>query len=102
MAVRRRAARRRSRRQPDAAFLNVPYDSKYEELFLAFLAGLSGFALIPHATLEIPGSRRRLDRIVHLLRRCRYSFYDLSRVELDPTPRFNMPFELGLVLALAK
>ena len=106
MAGRRRAASRRSRRQPDAAFLNVPYDSKYEELFLAFLAGLSGFALIPHATLEISGSQRRLDRIVHLLRRCRYSFHDLSRVELDPTPpatpRFNMPFELGLVVALAK
>ena len=87
-------------------FRNIPYDSKYEDLFLAFLAGLSGFALIPHATLEIPGSRRRLDRIVHLLRRCRYSFHDLSRVELDPTPpatpRFNMPFELGLVVALAK
>ena len=106
MAVRRRAASRHSPRQPDAAFLNVPYDSKYEELFFAFLAGLSGFALIPHATLEIPGSRRRLDRIVHLLRRCRYSFHDLSRVELEPTPpatpRFNMPFELGLVVALAK
>ena len=106
MAVRRRAASRHSPRQPDAAFLNVPYDSKYEELFFAFLAGLSGFALIPHATLEIPGSRRRLDRIVQLLRRCRYSFHDLSRVELDPTPpatpRFNMPFELGLVVALAK
>src|SRR2546426_4032404 len=106
MAVRRRAARRRSRRQPDAAFLNVPYDSKYEELFLAFLAGLSGFALSPHATLESRGGGRRLDGIVHFLRRCRYSFHDLSRAELDPTPpatpRFNMPFELGLVVALAK
>lgn len=62
--------------------------------------------MIPRATLEIPGSVRRLDRIVHLLLRCRYSFHDLSRVELDPappaTPRFNMPFELGLAVALAK
>jgi hypothetical protein len=106
MAARRRSASRRPRRLPDAAFLNVPYDAKHEELFLAFLAGLSGFALIPHTTLEIPGSQRRLDRIVHLLRRCRYSFHDLSRVELDPTPpatpRFNMPFELGLAVALEK
>jgi len=35
-----------------------------------------------------------------------YSFHDLSRVELDkklpPTPRFNMPFELGLVVAWTK
>ncbi len=33
---------------------------------------------------------------------CQYSFHDLSRVQLDTrrplTPRFNMPFELGLVL----
>ena len=37
---------------------------------------------------------------------CRYSFHDLSRVQLDPTaprtPRFNMPFELGLVVGWHK
>jgi hypothetical protein len=99
---------RSDRRAPprESAFLNVPYDARYEDLLLAFLAGLSGFALTPRVTLEIPGSQRRLDRIVHLLRRCRYSFHDLSRVELDPThpatPRFNMPFELGLAVAVAK
>ena len=106
MAARRPSAKLRRRRLPDAAFLNVPYDAQHEEPFLAFLAGLSGFALIPHATLEIPGSQRRLDRIFRLLRRCRYSFHDLSRVELDrtppATPRFNMPFELGLAVALEK
>ncbi len=54
--------------------------------------------------LEILGSERRLNRIMGLLRRCRYSFHDLSRVELDAsppeTPRLNMPFELGLAVAL--
>ncbi len=89
----------------DTAFLNVPYDSSYEDLFLAWVAGLCGFGLIPRATLEIPGSARRLDRIFKLIRRCRVSFHDLSRVELDatppPTPRFNMPFELGLAVAWA-
>jgi hypothetical protein len=87
-----------------AAFLNVPYDSKFENLYLAFIAGLCGFGLIPHATLEIAGSQRRLDRIVSLIRRCEFSFHDLSRVELDPiaprTARFNMPFELGLAMAI--
>jgi len=43
-----------------------------------------------------------LDRIIRLLRSCRYSFHDLSRVSLDrhppATPRFNMPFELGLAV----
>lgn len=103
-ASRRRPARRRRRLPTNTGFLNIPYDAAYESLFLAFIAGLSGFGLIPHATLEIPGSARRLNRIVRLLRRCRYSFHDLSRVELDSTPphtpRFNMPFELGLAVAL--
>ena len=89
-----------------SAFLNVPYDERYESLYLAFIAGLCGFGLVPRATLEIPTSERRLDRIVKLVRSCRFSFHDLSRVQLDrgnpPTPRFNMPFELGLVVAWAK
>jgi hypothetical protein len=87
----------------DAAFLNVPYDRRYERLYLAFIAGLSAFGLTPHATVELAGSQRRLDRILPLLRSCRYSFHDLSRVGLDrhppATPRFNMPFELGLAVA---
>lgn len=102
----RPSGRSRFRFAPDTAFLNVPYDVRYEALYLAFIAGLCGFGLIPHATIEIPGSERRLDRIFRLIRSCRYSFHDLSRVELDrrppPTPRFNMPFELGLAVAWAK
>lgn len=96
---------RRPRRRTDV-FLNVPYDASYEDLSLAFIAGLCGFGLTPRATLEIPGGERRLDRIFRLIRGCRYSFHDLSRVELDrrspPTPRFNMPFELGLAVALTR
>jgi len=95
--------RRRSLR--NAAFLNIPYDDQYEDLYLGFIAGLCGFGLIPRATVEIPSSARRLDRIIKLIRGCHFSFHDLSRVELDPTPpatpRFNMPFELGLAVAWA-
>src|SRR5260370_6429018 len=83
-------------------FINVPYDDDYQDLYLALIAGLTAFGLDPRATLEIPGGTRRLDRIFELITSCQYSFHDLSRVELDrkhpPTPRFNMPFELGLVL----
>src|SRR5271157_2636986 len=90
----------------DNVFLNIPYDPGFESLYLAFIAGLCGFGLIPRAVLQIPGSKRRLDRILSLIRRCKISFHDLSRVELDrnrpPTPRFNMPFELGLAVALQK
>jgi hypothetical protein len=85
------------------AFLNVPYDKQYEPLLLAFIAGVCAFGLTPRATIEIPGSRRRLDRIIRLIGQCSYSFHDLSRVTVGgaapKTPRFNMPFELGLVVA---
>ena len=54
-------------------------------------------------TLEIPGGTRRLDRIFGLMQSCEYSVHDMSRVQLDRakprTPRFNMPFELGLAVA---
>jgi len=92
----------RKRAKQESAFLNIPYDQHYEPLYLAFIAGLSGFGLVPRATVEIPTSDRRLDRIMKLIRDCRYSFHDLSRVQVDrmkpSTPRFNMPFELGLAV----
>lgn len=89
-----------------SVFLNIPYDRRFSKLFLAYIAGTACFGLRPRATLEIPGSERRLDRITELIRTCQYSIHDLSRVQLNreypPTPRFNVPFELGLVVALAK
>ena len=88
------------------AFLNIPYDLAFQNLYLAYIAGITAFGLTPRATIEIPGGARRLDRILDLIKSCRYSFHDLSRVELDvrrpATPRFNMPFELGLAVAWDK
>lgn len=88
--------------QRDSAFINIPYDSAYEGHFVAYITGVSAFGLTPRATLELTGSERRLDRIFTLISECRYSFHDLSMVTLDrkqpATPRFNMPFELGLVV----
>ena len=47
-----------------------------------------------------------MDRILALIRSCAYSLHDLSRVKLDRrpprTPRFNMPFELGLAVSWQK
>ena len=91
---------------PTDVFLNIPYDKKFERLYLAYIAGVTAFGLVPRATLEIPTSTRRLDRIVHLLRKCPIALHDLSRVEIDrtppSTPGFNMPFELGLSVAWAQ
>lgn len=86
----------------NGVFLNIPYDGRFQKLYYAYLVGLKAFGLSPRAALELPASRRRLDRIQEHIRSCRYSIHDLSRVQLDPipprTPRFNMPFELGLTL----
>ena len=97
------ARKRRRSAERYSVFLNVPYDSGFENLYLAYIAGLSAFGLIPRATLEIPTSRRRLERITALIRKCGFSIHDFSRVQLDAraprVPRFNMPFELGLAVA---
>src|SRR6266478_4230867 len=87
-----------------SVFLNIPYDDAFENLLLAYISGLSAFGFVPRATLEIPFSKRRLERIVSLIASSRYSVHDLSRVQLDrnapSTPRFNMPFELGITVGL--
>jgi hypothetical protein len=90
----------------DRVFLNVPYDPQFKSLYIAYVVGLTELGLKPTATLAIPGGEARLDRIFELIQTCRYSVHDLSRVELNSTPpatpRFNMPFELGMVVAWAK
>jgi hypothetical protein len=87
---------------PNAVFINIPYDKRFQRLYLAYIVGLTHLGLQPRATLGIPGGERRLNRILALIQGCRYSIHDLSRVELDrnapPTPRFNMPLELGLTV----
>lgn len=92
--------------EKDAVFLNIPYDAKFERLYLAYIVGLISLDLVPKVTLGIPSGQRRLTRILRLVAGCRYSVHDLSRVELDRnkpcTPRFNMPFELGVCVTWAE
>ncbi len=103
-------ARRKDRQpavtDPAAVFLNLPYQPSYEPLFVAYIAGITALGLIPRTALEVTGGSGRLDRIRRLLHQCRYSVHDLSCVQLDPrapkTPRFNMPFELGLAYAFSQ
>jgi len=96
----------KSQSAPPEVFLNVPYDKKFEKLFLAYISGIAAFGFAPRATLEIRKSSDRLDKILSLIQDCQYSIHDLSRVELDQraprTPRFNMPFELGLSVACGR
>jgi hypothetical protein len=89
--------------EPNACFLNIPYDQQFEKLYLAYIVGLTALGFAPRATLGVPKDARRLNRIFNLIQTCRYSVHDLSRIQLDSkaprSPRFNMPFELGLAVA---
>jgi hypothetical protein len=90
--------------EPERVFLNIPYDAKFERLYLAYIVGVIELGLKPRATLAIPGGKARLD--IDLIQSCSYSVHDLSRVQMDrnppATPRFNMPFEPGLAVSWAK
>jgi hypothetical protein len=92
---------------PNAVFLNIPYDQGFRSLYLAYIIGLVYLGFEPRTTLGLPDGTRRLDKILAEIQGCRYSIHDLSGVDLDrnppfTTPRFNMPFELGLAVAWEK
>jgi hypothetical protein len=82
-------------------FLNVPFDQGYEPLFVALICALVALGRAPRSVLEVPEQGEgRLTRIFGLMRECPVSIHDLSRVQLPV--RFNMPFELGIAVALSR
>ena len=79
-------------------FLNIPYDHAFENLYLAYIVGLTQLGLRINATLAVP-NQGRLGTIIRLIEESDLSIHDLSRVEASRgVPRFNMPVELGLAL----
>jgi hypothetical protein len=84
---------------PEGVFINAPFDAAYEPLFITLVGMLVFLGQKPRCVLEIrEQGDGRLARILELVRACRISVHDLSRVS---TPvRFNMPFELGIACAL--
>ena len=82
-------------------FLNVPYDARYEQNFLALIAALISIGRIPRCAVEeLVLGQNRMARIFKLIRSCEVSIHDLCRVTLPP--RFNIPFELGIAFTLWK
>jgi|SRR5437588_5070458 len=85
-----------------AVFLNIPYDEAFTSIYLAYMVAVSSLGFVPRATVGIHGTTR-LQRIAELIKTCEFSIHDLSRVQIDrnppATPRFNIPFELGLAVA---
>jgi hypothetical protein len=64
------------------------------------------YGLIPTAGVADPSSESQLDRVMELMFASAYSFHELSWIGLDRTsprtPRFNMPFELGIAVAYTR
>ncbi len=81
-----------------SVFLNIPYDTAFEDLYLAYIVGLTQLGLGVNATLAVP-NQDRLETIIRLIEASSFSIHDLSRIEASHgVPRFNMPVELGLAL----
>ena len=85
------------------AFVNCPFDVKYEHILQAILFCLVRFGLKPRiATDRSDAGEARLDKILQLIESSRYSIHDLSRCQASEKGehyRLNMPFELGMDFA---
>jgi len=89
-------------------FLNVPFDAAYEPIFIGLVGALVHLGRRPTTVLELGGGASpRMDRLIGAIRGNPFSVHDLSRVEpsgrgAGAVPRFNLPFELGLAVAVSR
>ena len=92
--------------QEDSVFINCSFTEDYKELFHCIIFCVLACGFRPRSALEAGDAGDiRLDKIVRLIKESHYSIHDLSAIELDginSLPRFNMPFELGLVIGCKK
>jgi hypothetical protein len=83
-------------------FVNCPFDPEYLPLLQGLIFTILECGLEPRLALEDADSGQvRVQKIRDLIRSCRFSVHDISRIEPlreGDLPRFNMPFELGLDL----
>lgn len=85
----------------EAVFINCPFDSSYNNKFRAIVFTIIYCNFEPRCALELDdATEARLAKIMRIIGECRLSIHDISRTGLDDAtglPRFNMPFELGIV-----
>lgn len=90
----------------DSVFVNCPFSADYRPLLQCMVFTILACGFRPRSALEASdGGDVRLDKILRLIKESAYSVHDISVVELDDInqlPRFNMPFELGLVIGCKK
>jgi len=87
-------------------FINCPFDEDYLSLLRPLLFTVLYLGFIPRIASErLDSGENRIDKICKLIRVCRYSIHDLSRLsakEAGETFRMNMPFELGIDYGLRR
>lgn len=90
----------------DSVFINCPFTDDYKQLLHSIVFTVLSCGFRPRTAMEAGDAGDiRLDKIMRLIAESPYSIHDLSVVELDKKnslPRFNMPFELGLVIGCRK
>ncbi len=82
-------------------FINYPFDNKYiDDLLKPMLYVIIKNGYNPRLAAEISDSGQlRLDKIIEIIKDCKYSIHDLSIVKskiVNEYARMNMPFELGI------
>jgi hypothetical protein len=89
----------------DDVFINCPFDLDYAATFQALIFTIYACGFRPRSARELDDAgQTRIEKLFNLIHECRYGIHDLSRTDLDATfglPRFNMPLELGIFLALS-
>ncbi|MGH0035650.1 MAG: hypothetical protein ACQGVK_11550 [Myxococcota bacterium] len=87
-------------------FINCPFDRPYKRIFDAVVFTVFDCGFVARSALEINNAAEvRVEKIGRIIDECRLGLHDLSRTGLDRAtrlPRFNMPFELGLFLGVAR
>jgi hypothetical protein len=91
---------------PDFVFINCPFSDDFKSLFQCMVFTVMACGFRPRTAQEAAdGGDVRLEKIARLIKESSYSIHDLSAVGLDQKnrlPRFNMPFELGMVIGCKK
>lgn len=81
-------------------FINCPFDKKYESLLRPILFTIVYLGFTPQiASQSADSGEQRINKIVSLIRKSKYSIHDLSRIRSEQAREFyrlNMPFELGM------
>jgi hypothetical protein len=82
-------------------FINCPFDEAFRSCFEAilFTVTMSGYRVRCALEADDAGDVR-FEKLCELIADCDRSIHDLSRTQsgVDGLPRFNMPFELGLMM----